>query len=76
MQNDEEFRNRVYVNEQPETYMQNAVLHYDLVPMLHHQLMDAVREMIVSGAGRKYHNTISKIADAIYPKGDELCDHR
>lgn len=76
MQNDEEFRHRVYVNEQPETYMQDAVLHYDLVPMLHHQLMDAVRDMIVSGAGRKYHNTINKIADAIYPKGDDLCDNR
>mgnify|MGYP001585818816 CR=1 FL=1 len=76
IQNDEEFRARVYVNEQPETYMEDKVFHYDLVPMLHHQLMDAVREMIVTGAGRKYQNAIRKIADAIYPKGDELCDRR
>ena len=76
IQNNEEFRARVYANEKPYSYMEDEVLHYDLVPMLHHQLMDAVREMVVSGAGRKYHNTINKIADAIRAKGDELCDNR
>jgi hypothetical protein len=76
IQNDEAFRARVYANEKPYSYMEDEVLHYDLMPMLHHQLMDAVREMVVSGAGRKYHNTINKIADAIRPKGDELCDNR
>ena len=78
IQNDEEFRARVYTNEQPYTYMQDDVLHYDLMPMLHHQLMDAVREMVISGAGRKYHNTINKIADAIRPsmQGEMLCDNQ
>ena len=67
LQNDEEFRARVYENEKPESDLEKSVLHYDIVPMLHHQLMDAVRDMIVSGAGRKYHNTINKIADAVRP---------
>lgn len=67
LQNDEEFRARVYENEKPESDLEKSVLHYDIVPMLHHQLMDAVRDMVVSGAGKKYHNTINKIADAVRP---------
>ena len=67
LQNDDEFRARVYENEKPESDLEKSVLHYDFVPMLHHQLMDAVRDMVVSGAGRKYHNTINKIADAVRP---------
>ena len=75
LQNDAEFRQRVAKNETT-TDLEKEVFHYDLVPMLHHQLMDAVREMVVSGAGRKYKNTINKIADAIRPKGEYLCDHQ
>ena len=67
LQNDEEFRARVYENEKPESDLEKSVLHYDIVPMLHHQLMDAVRDMVVSGAGKKYYNTINKIADAVRP---------
>lgn len=74
LQNDEDFRARVYANEKPYTHLENEVFHYSLVPLLHQQLLDAVREIVISGAGRKYHNTINKIADAIRPKGDEICD--
>jgi len=74
LQNDDDFRARVYTNERPYTYLEDEVFHYSLVPLLHQQLLEAVREVIVSGAGRKYHNTINKIADAIRPKGDEICD--
>lgn len=78
LQNDEDFRARVYANEKPYTYLEEQVFHYALNPLLHHQLMDAVRDMVVSGAGRKYHNTINKIADAIRPsmQGEMLCDNQ
>ena len=65
LQNDDDFRNRVYTNEQPYSYMGDEVFHYQLIPLLHQRLLEVIRDLVVSGSTRKFYNSLHQIVGEV-----------
>ena len=70
LQNDDDFRNRVYTNEQPYSYMDDEVFHYQLIPLLHQRLLEVIRDLVVSGSTRKFYNSLHQIVGEV--KGGDI----